>query len=485
VDLNLAWQAFHRGENMTRLNAAGIIGPFLLLALPFSTSVAAQTPCPNPPAVTVSQTTPPSDVCIPSNFNQLPIQFFDDFSWRSLIALVWPAKSGSRGDPDTTKALGAPGPLVFETYKYLQEVFHNDASAPSAWNSFDLPTYNPCSRQMAFGDLYLASFSKFSNLGEAGFGTLRGPLVAQNQTYVRFLTSFSQTTFEAIQNGKWFDKSNIPATGVTFRDGAIDVKSSWIDMKDRDPSRFYTRKAWLQNPVTNMCSETLVGLVGIHIVQKTPSRPQWIWSSFEQVDNVPENGAIAPFTFNKGDGVAMPASNPRSFPPEATPQPFNVSRIQPINASTDATNAAYQAKLANTPWRFYKLVVTQWPVCTNAPCNQSMRGVPANTSPGSNTMPMTAFSNTTMETFEQSTVSAGCMACHNIVQTVMGVRQGTDYLWTLRNHAATAAIPNLALATVDKEEAALKSLLRTTTISKPDSRSAAKREKVVESGKKK
>ena len=35
------------------------------------------------------------------------------------------------------------------------------------------------------------------------------------------------------------------------------------------------------------CTQRTMGLVGLHIVSKTPARPQWIWSTFEQVDNVP------------------------------------------------------------------------------------------------------------------------------------------------------------------------------------------------------
>ena len=44
-------------------------------------------------------------------------------------------------------------------------------------------------------------------------------------------------------------------------------------------------------------------LVGLHIVYKTPSRPQWIWSTFRHVDNVPEldDRSGRSFTFHNGD----------------------------------------------------------------------------------------------------------------------------------------------------------------------------------------
>jgi hypothetical protein len=60
-------------------------------------------------------------------------------------------------------------------------------------------------------------------------------------------------------------------------------------------SRYYSRQAWVSDPAANTCSQKTVGLVGLHIVSKTPSRSAWIWSSFEQVDNVPDVGEKPPF----------------------------------------------------------------------------------------------------------------------------------------------------------------------------------------------
>ena len=90
-----------------------------------------QVPCPNPPAVMIADPQPPTDVCLPANVSGVPFQFFDDFSWRSFVALAWPAQSGQHGMPDTSKQVRGTGFRVFETYKQLPEVFHNDGSAPS------------------------------------------------------------------------------------------------------------------------------------------------------------------------------------------------------------------------------------------------------------------------------------------------------------------------------------------------------------------
>ncbi len=403
--------------------------------------------CPTKPVTTITGTQVPCDVCIPTSFpgSANAIAFFDDYSWRSFIALVWPALQDQRGVPDTTKTVGAPGPRVFETYKGLWELFHVDGSAPSAWNAYDPPAMNACGVQTAFGDLVLASFSKFSDLGQAGFGTLTGPLVAQNQTYVSYLTAYNQIEFDQITSNSWYLRAKLPAS-ITFPNQSLDIKSAWMDMTNaKNPQRYYTRTATVMDPMTGKCSPKTVGLVGLHIVQKTPSQPQWIWSTFEQVDNVPPAQAGAPgtFGFNDGSGKPMPATNPYPITPLPTPvpSPFNVTRTKPISTlvvsglpSTVQTNANYQAALKGTPWQFYQLVMTQWPVPGNTPANP---GTPTFTFPG--TGATTSFANTTMETFDQSSIAFGCMSCHNTTKTQ------TDFLWSLADHAFPPKIPSLLM----------------------------------------
>src|SRR5271165_1540946 len=90
--------------------------------------------CAADPQPTISPQTP-SDVCI-ANFNILPIQFFDDYSWRTFISLVWPADLNRRGQPDTTLKLGDTSrPLVFETYKADWELFPDQPTDPGPWNA--------------------------------------------------------------------------------------------------------------------------------------------------------------------------------------------------------------------------------------------------------------------------------------------------------------------------------------------------------------
>lgn len=396
-------------------------------------------PIPNTPATVLSFAVP-ADVCIPAGFGGNPIDFFDDYSWRAFIALVWPAKPGERGQPDQAAALNTPNrPLVFETYKAEWEIFQPDGNVPADWNAYWRPAAvgvpaieNPCKlTDIKFGDLLLSAFSKFENLGQAGFGDLVGPLVAQNKHYVRFLTAFNEIEFRQILSEKLYLRENLK--NKTFANSAIDIKAAWIDMdKVEKPERYYTRKAFLLNLVTNSCEEKTIGLVGLHIVQKTPSRPQWIWSSFEHIDNVPPPDGANKMAFNANDGVKMPENNPIPFPPPNVPPTiFNVDRVKPIHPQTQATNTRYRDALkpAGGPWQFYQLVVTQWPLSVGDPTKD---GRPNNTFPGAGAA--TSFSNITMETFDQKGIATGCMNCHN------KTRVDSDFLWSL----VTRAFPTVA-----------------------------------------
>jgi hypothetical protein len=427
----------------------GIVLGLLLFAL---RPLPAPAQCTQPNATISPQA--PSDVNIPTTCSGNPIAFFDDFSWRSFISMIWPVQQGMRGVPDPTKDVGpVSGPLVFETLKADWEVFQpspdgtSPPPAPSPWESYS--GQNPCSdfgvKNAGFGDLVLAAFTKFGNLGEAGFGNLVGPLPAQNGTYTRYFTAFNQTEFNQILGQQLYLRSKLPSSGVTFQDGALDIKAAWIDMTNvQHPERYYTRKAWVLNPFATppTCTQVTVGLVGLHIVRKTPSRPQWIWSTFEQIDNVPGGASTGPFAYNNGDpSKGMPGSNPNGWPPPATPTVFNVQRLTPIHSSTLQTNQIYQSalKAKGGPWQFYQLVMTQWPVDANAP---SEPGTPEHTFPG--TGATTAYANVALETFDQTQIIRGCMNCHNTARTT------TDFLWALEVNAwpskiAAPSTPMLAL----------------------------------------
>ena len=171
--------------------------------------------------------------------------------------------------------------------------------------------------------------------------------MAQNGRYVRYQTLYNRVEFDEIVRNKFYLRSNLPVVPsprpdepvFQFANGSIAIKAAWLDMAGISRARrkrFYTRSAIVKDPATGKCSSVTVGLVGLHIVQKTPSRPQWIWSSFEQVDTAPNfQGAVGTFTLNDGTPGPMPAENPLALVPAGATTGGAVQR-DPVGAGADS-----------------------------------------------------------------------------------------------------------------------------------------------------
>jgi len=414
-------------------------------------AAAANNGCPDRPVHTISSPAMPADVCIPDGFIDVPVNYFDEFAWRSFLAMVWPAATGHRGVADASKPVGAPGPRVFETMKSLWEVFHEDGSAPVGdFQAYDNAAYNACGAKPQFGDVVLASFSGIDDIGQAGAGELTGPLVAQNGRYVRYQTLYNQAAFDFIVRNRYYLRSNLPKVPsprpttpvMEFPVGSVIFKAAWLDMAGfpaEQVKRYYTRTATVRDPSTGACTRVTVGLVGLHIIQKTASRPQWIWSSYEQIDNVPPSrfGERVRFTFHDGGNAPMPAENPLPVVPltKLPAPPYNVERpfSAKVHPKTELTNYQYQELLKDTIWQYYGIVVTQWPRLEGnqaLPVPASLNGDITNTFPGAGAF--SAFANVSMETFDQGRPQLGCMSCHN------QARMPADFIWSVLDHAYPA-----------------------------------------------
>jgi hypothetical protein len=386
----------------------------------------------------------PSEVDAPVDPDANQIAVFDDYSWRAFIAINWPAKPGIRGVPDETKKIGDlsdPGArTVWRSWKADYELFQREGTQPAEWASFDGLT--PW-RELAFEEsgrtMILDSFSSFRDFNQAGNGRFGGPLVAQNHTYVRFEMRLNEAEFDFIRDQQLYRQARLPAAGgprLRFPNNSVAVKAAWkIFYEEELPAaqvRYYLVDAMVLDPITHTCKMQKMGLIGLHIVQKTRTRPQWVWSSFEQIDNVPEPGtALVPgrhFSLNDPsrpqllDPAAPPPPISKSNPPLENPRPMQVIRSKKIADSTRKTNEDYQALLRGTVWENYQLVVTQWP---KFPQPEEENGAPF---PGQFTGPdpMTNIANTTMETYFQKSAATSCMNCHDAAR-----RKGTDFVWFL------------------------------------------------------
>ena len=399
-----------------------------------------------------------------------PYPTFDNFAWRAFLALNWPALAGAdgRGEPDRGRTLGDPGPRVWETFKSSYELFQIGPEgrpiAPSAFESFE--GRNPCGDAFDNQTKTLASFTPYAEFNQPGYaaGEFLNPLVARNRTYTRYEIRLNRPEYDAIATSGWSEGRNLPdaAHPADLPIGSIAVKASWRILTDADTpairARYYVvhdanvvdvAKSAAAGKI--VCSKSDVALVGMHIMIKTRYRPQWLWSTFEHVDNVPPVGegesrgpdakdAGAPYSYfdetqphRELPPLGSPEAEPISLanPPRVDPEAMQVVRRHPIHASTMAMNRAYWALLKGTVWEHYMLVASQWPTVPVPPGPDNdgrfFPGLAVDPdTPRDNYQTADAASedkenlvNTTMETYLQDAPSS-CMSCHAKVANAHG-----------------------------------------------------------------
>jgi hypothetical protein len=366
---------------------------------------------------------------------------FDIYSWKTFVALNWNEKKSD-------------GSTIWENWKGSYEIFLKEGKEPTPWGiENEIPSI--CKAIAPESNLQvLRQVSKVPNvldLNQQAFKT--GPLIDQNGEYVRFNILVNRPMFEYIYNNhlfesevqKTFGKVEFPSGRNSTKEsqgtvGAIAIKAAWkilnLEAGD-DPNKFHTAKVLVYTPpsenpsISESCLLQTVGLVGLHIVHKTERSPQWIWSTFEHIDNAPtQNSQIERSHYNFFNSNCLETDCEINQPP---PRPWNpnlisqihsqVVRVIPIDESTQKLNHQFQELFSkfdpNSVWQYYQLVGTQWPTVTNDP-----------TKPLGDPAPQ-FLANTTMETYIQGkipNVSSSCMQCHNNATTTTGAFSDYTYL---------------------------------------------------------
>ncbi len=437
----------------------------VIAALVVSAGLAAPARTGSPVVATVS----------PDRIDDAPVNDRDvvaNFAWRAFIALNWPSllDASGRGVPDRERSFGDPGKRVWETFKSDYELFEvgDDGRrlAPAPWASY--AGRSPCdvdNRRKT-----VASFAPFADFNQPSFavGAPANPLVARNGAYTRYEIHFNEPEFTAFAANGWSLGRNLPDEShpARFPVGSVAVKAAWRPLTDADPpsarARSYVERAEIVDVAKTLaagrtvCVERGIALVGLHIAIKTASRPQWIWSTFEHVDNVPPAGegeAREPDARDAGAPYAyFDPSRPKSLwppfgsngalpvdwnnPPKPDPAPMQVVRRHPIDPSIMAVNRAYWSLpgVKGTVWERYMLVAVQWPTSVRPPRSGDdgdyfpggPKSVAQDETYKSTAAPEENLINTTMETYLQDRPSS-CMACHQIVSNA----RGDDFVGTL------------------------------------------------------
>ena len=369
---------------------------------------------------------------------------FDAFSWQTFVALNWPADA--QGNPTGNSIGDNPGnKRVWEYYVTPAKAF--------AWGNENSEMQLHLMAAENNGEKLLSMDSKSPRRLQAArpdeFVEADGhPLVDRNLNFTLYEIRMNNVEDTFIRNNKLTTAENIynyaakgqkntmvelvlPASdSATQNPGTIEVKTSWriLDAaKGDDTTRFYCRKATIYidaahttNKKPLVVRNVTVGLVGMHIIRNTPKlHKALIWTTFEHVDNAPEEGernSDTRWSYYNKECKDCPVNTPPPFQPgdnkeylwSPTP-PYashyadsmkgygtQVVREFAIYKWTGVLNNLWRAKLKGTVWANYKLVGTQW--------QRNEPGVSADPAPA-------LLANTTLETYDQKTAS--CIGCHN------------------------------------------------------------------------
>jgi hypothetical protein len=398
-------------------------------------------PTPERPRTSAPVLSPNVPADLPANPTQADAV---NFAWQSFVAVNWPALAGQRGVPDLKKKIGQPGDVVWNTWKTPGEVFTANGQKPPGWNQPGGNLPPECQRAGAApGDYWLQRVTKVP--GNSNSEAMRqakevvgGTLTDQHGNLVRFDVRLNKANFDNIVSNVFYNiQGQDSARVIAFPAGVMEAKASWREMTDSDPpqvrARFFRRIAWIFTPKSGSdsatCIQSEVGLVGLHVTDKTPSRPQWTWATFEQVDNVPPFAPPSARGVRAAGALRYSFNNPSCPPSQCVPNkstqkngkptgiPTQVTRRVNIGTAAQQANPLWQAALRSavltSPFQYYELVDIQWPQ------NPGQRPA-GNPTPG-------LLANTTMETY---VVESSCLNCHYTARTASG-KLSSDFSFLL------------------------------------------------------
>ncbi|MEK6260933.1 MAG: hypothetical protein AABP62_20220 [Planctomycetota bacterium] len=404
---------------------------------------------------------------------------FDAFGWKEFVALNWPANAD--GTPNTTITIGQSDDVarVWQFWMGPSAVFKSDGSKPTWTPGAGLTSYQLTKAP--------------DDIATPFVDALHFPIVDQDRNFAVLGLGMNKVMFDYIVENNLYNKEG-QRTGadgnrlpigkekfVSFPRGSMEIKTAWR-MFPEHPSpadlelmkRYYITKSTVRIAARNSRDSkdreivANLGLVAMHIVQKTPQDPQWVWSTFEQIDNLipapnqtkatfrnptepDQNPILTPVPPGVIPNIADP-TKPYAQPylwdlaaPFATPNqriPTQVNRVTPIMMTAQDNNIIWQRSLkevsADSKWQYYQTIGTQWPTKPYArkPGETPMleRFIEP---PGSNPTIATyegapepaKLANIPMEVYNQKTSS--CIVCHSKAFTTNGDYSDFSYLLQL------------------------------------------------------
>jgi hypothetical protein len=248
---------------------------------------------------------PPTDVYRPTPSRGATHFDLATFAWLEFIALNAPADLPTRGVPGGSFAdsgMDQSATLVWETYQHRSELFPFNPSTPTPTlpQPFtDPPTYDFEVGGVAYNptDSDISPPAPYNNLDEVS-------QIGQNLIFFPGEPDPYQILFQAKVNE--VERDYVAANymdldpPLLLDNNSIEVKSAWVPIEaipDNERYRYHTSEVIYYTGDENDSIEAHTGtfaLLGLHIIQKTPNYPAFIFATFEHTDIVKHH----PF-FNK------------------------------------------------------------------------------------------------------------------------------------------------------------------------------------------
>jgi hypothetical protein len=385
------------------------------------------------------------------------------------------------GDPKYSGAQAA-GPLVWHTFRHKSEIFpgtlaspnspHGYVNDPTKYYGYDDPPqyiYTPSATASPWvipPSGQIPPFASASNStpwinldeqSEIGLDAMfagNAPTSPFPGQQILFLAKANRAEYTYVAQNNWWGNTPGPpttatsnyiagyasnpsaytdpqpgsSTYVSFLSNTIEVKSAWrqLTTDEMNSGRFYTTTVRYYNAPINGTNpgqvgyvDAVWGLVALHIIQKTPSAPYFIYATFSQADNLLDakgnkvedvNGTLLensgadplePNVVSQNATSANPATpqsvqhltpatsnltpaqvgkrvfftNSPTTPPFPPPPPTTQGMVAlnrrehnipqcviDVNTAAHAAIAAYgqEHNVANPVWQYYKLVSVQY-----------------------------------------------------------------------------------------------------------------------------
>ena len=202
------------------------------------------------------------------------------FAWDTFLAINAPTKDGTGTN--------------WENYKEAYDIFLPNAIPPTAWG-IPTPGNQTVCDTITSNHKILRTTSKTSPLITETDQAVGGVLIDKNSNLVHYEVYMNKPMFQYVLENQFYNALEQAGSQINFPPGSMELKASWriLDSEKDDISRYYTSKAIVYIPDSKNirnddcipdavkskiqdCSEQLVGLVGLHMVYKTASNPNFV-----------------------------------------------------------------------------------------------------------------------------------------------------------------------------------------------------------------